>query len=43
VFVENLLTGSHAEVVRTLGLTREMLHAIDQGTPVRSILSLLDL
>jgi hypothetical protein len=43
VFVENFQAGSHAEVVRTFDLSREMLRAIEQGTPVRGILSLVGL
>lgn len=43
VFVENLRAGSHVEVVRTFDLTREMLRAIEQGTRVRGILSLVGL
>ena len=43
VFVDQLRPGSHVEVVRTFDLTRDMLRAIEQGTPVRGILSLVGL
>ena len=41
VFVEKLRPGSHAEIVRTFDLTREMLAALERGDPVRTIIPTL--
>jgi RES domain-containing protein len=42
VFVDSLLPGSHAEIIRSVDLTREMLGAIEKGTSVRTIVPSLD-